>query len=469
MNTYIKNFKELATNPLREKALLIAEAGLDAIDIKKSVEDRIKINGSILEFHHPAYEKKGDYTSWLWGMKINLKDFKRIFIVGIGKGSALASAVLAKKLGDKLTQGIAIDVKEPELKIAPTKSRGPDWNVEENLKLKIYKGTHPLPSKQNIKATKEIIKLAENLKEDDLLINFICGGGSALACASEKELEKAAVVFKELTAAGADIKEMNIVRKHISEFKGGGFAKIAYPARVISLIVSDVVGNDMSTIASGPTVLDMTTKEEAENVLKKYLRGPASRSALISGLIETPKDQKYFKKIKNILFVCNNDAVLAMEDKARQMELSARIFSLSYDGEAKEALVKLVDEIWPGGVLLAAGETTVTLKGSKKIGKGSRNQEAALGLVNNLINPSVPIENNFVAMAFASDGHDNNEAAGAIVDFETVEKAKKMKLDPEVFLETHDSFHFFEKTGDLIFAEQKSFNVADLMIIIKEK
>jgi len=167
--------------------------------------------------------------------------------------------------------------------------------------------------------------------------------------------------------------------------------------------------------------------------------------------------------------VCNNDAVLAMEDKARQMELSARIFSLSYDGEAKEALVKLVDEIWPGGVLLAAGETTVTLKGSKKIGKGSRNQEAALGLVNNLINPSVPIENNFVAMAFASDGHDNNEAAGAIVDFETVEKAKKMKLDPEVFLETHDSFHFFENTGDLIFAEQKSFNVADLMIIIKEK
>ena len=450
MNIHIKNFKELATNPLREKALLIAEAGLNAIDIEKSLDDRIKVVGNILEFHHPTYEKKGDYTSWLWGIKINLKEFKRIFIVGIGKGSALASAVLAKKLGDKLTQGIAIDVN--------------DQPTTNNQRLTTFVGSHPLPSKQNIKATKEIIKLAENLKEDDLLINFICGGGSALACASDKELKEAAVVFKELTTAGADIKEMNIIRKHISEFKGGGFAKIAYPARVISLIVSDVIGNDMSTIASGPTVFDVTTKEEAENVLKKYGINPKKFS-----LLETPKDKKYFRKTKNILFVCNNDAVLAMEDKARQMELGARIFSLSYDGEAKEALIKLVDEIWPGGVLLAAGETTVTLKGSKKIGKGSRNQEAALGLVNGLINPSVPIENNFVAMAFASDGHDNNEAAGAIVDFETVKKAKKLKLEPEKFLENHDSFHFFEKTGDLIFAEQKSFNVADLIVIIKEK
>jgi len=453
-NLHIKNFEELATNPLREKALTIAEAGLNAIDIEKAVDSRIRVEGDILELHHPTYEKKGDYTSWLWGMKINLKDFKRIFIVGIGKGSALASAVLAQKLGDKLTQGIAIDVGESNLQTYKLKN------------LKTFVGTHPLPSEKNIKATKEIIKLVEDLKEDDLLINFICGGGSALACASDKELKEAAVVFKELTAAGADIKEMNIVRKHISEFKGGGFAKIAYPARVVSLIVSDVIGNDMSTVASGPTVFDMTTKEEAENVLKKYLRESASRSTLIRGLVETPKDQKYFKKVKNILFVCNNDAVLAMEEKAKEMELSSRIFSLSYEGEAKEALVKLVDEIWPGGVLLAAGETTVTLKGSKKIGKGSRNQEAALGLT---INYKLLTTNKVVALALASDGHDNNEAAGAIVDSETLEKAKKLKLDPEKFLENHDSFHFFEKTGDLIFAEQKSFNVADLMIIIKEK
>ncbi len=447
-NFHIKNLEELATNPLREKALLIAEAGLDAIDIKKAVDSRIKVEGDILELHHPAYEKKGDYTSWLWGMKINLKEFKRIFIVGIGKGSALASAVLAEKLGDKLTGGIAIDVKEPEFKI-------------ENLKFKIVVGTHPLPSAKNIKATKEAIELVKNLNEDDLLINFICGGGSALACASEKELEESSVIFKELTANGADIKEMNIVRKHISEFKGGGFVKIAYPAKVISLIVSDVIGNDMSTVASGPTVFDITTKEEAENVLKKY-----NINSKNVDLLETPKDQKYFKKIKNILFVCNNDAVLAMEEKAKKMELSTRIFSLSYDGEAKEALVKLVDEIWPGGVLLAAGETTVNLKNAKKIGKGSRNQEAALGLITN---HQLLTTNNIVALALASDGHDNNEAAGAIVDSETVEKAKKLKLEPEKFLETHDSFHFFEKTGDLVFAEQKSFNVADLMVILKNK
>ena len=451
-NLHIKNFKELAVNPLREKALLIAETGLNAIDIEKAVDSRIKIEGDILELHHPAYEKKGDYASWLWGMKINLKEFKRIFIVGIGKGSALASAVLAQKLGDKLTHGITIDVKEF------------DFSTSKLPNFQTFVGTHPLPSKQNIKATKEVIKLVEDLNEDDLLINFICGGGSALACASEKELEEAAVVFKELTANGADIKEMNIVRKHISEFKGGGFAKIAYPARVISLIVSDVIGNDMSTVASGPTVFDMTIKEEAENVFKKY--GINSKKF---DLRETPKDQRYFKKVKNILFVCNNDAVLAMEEKAKEMELSSRIFSLSYEGEAKEALVKLVDEIWPGGVLLVAGETTVNLKSGKKIGKGSRNQEAALGLVGALHASRSMLQDNMVALALASDGHDNNEAAGAIVDSETLEKSKKLNLEPEKFLEAHDSFHFFEKTGDLIFVEQKSFNVADLMIVLKDK
>jgi glycerate-2-kinase len=442
----ISNFKKLVKTPFRKKALLIAEAGYEAIGIGRVVNKKIKIRNNQLLIIATA---RG-------GAKINLNNYKRVFIVGIGKGSALSSLVLAKILGKKLTAGIVLDKNKPSLEIR-------------NLKLEIFKGSHPLPSKQNVLATKEIIKLASGLNEKDLLITFICGGGSALLCGSEKELKASQPVFKELTKRGASIIELNTVRKHISEVKGGGLAKIAYPATVVSLVVSDVLGNDISMVASGPTVYDKTTKKDAKKIIKKY---DLQQTTNYLQFTETPKDKKYFKKVKNILFISNKDAVLAMAEKAKKLGLKPKIYSLMLKGEAKKALLPLVETVKNGEVILAAGETTVKFKnqelGIKNYGKGGRNMESVLGALN-LIPDSYFIIHNSVVLSFASDGHDNTEAAGAIGDYLTIQKAKKLKLYPQKYLENHNSFHFFEKTGDLLFAKPKSFNISDLMLVIREK
>ncbi len=433
----ITNFQNLAKNDLRKKALEIAEAGYEAIDIEKAVRDRIKIENNFLKvIKTPTILKDSVHSE----AEINLNNFKRIFIVGIGKGSALASAKLTEILGNRLTGGIVLDREIPKLEI-------------KNLKLEIYAGTHPFPSKQNIEATKKIIKLAENLNENDLLINFICGGGSALTCASEREMEDSIKAIKLLTKAGATIEELNIVRKHLSEFKGGGFAKIVYPATVVSLIVSDVCGNELSTVASGPTVFDKTTVLDAENVLNKY-----NLNLKDFNLHETPKDKKCFDKVYNILFACNQDAIMGMLKKSEEIGLKSEIYSLALQGEAREVLSQMAEKINNKDLLIAAGETTITFK-KLPADKGGRNMEAVLGALAKC--------QDLVFMSFASDGHDNTEAAGAIGDNLTLEKAKESNLNIEDFLETHNSFEFFEKTGDLIFTEKKCFNVADLMLVLR--
>ncbi len=456
----ITNFKSLAKNYLREQALLIAEAGYEMIDIEKVVKKRISVENNILEIRH--FEKEKPY-------KIDLKEFKRIFVVGIGKGSALASASLAKILGKKLTGGIALDIQKPELKKSKVQS----------LKSKVFIGTHPLPSAQNIKATKEIIKLAKSLTKDDLLITFICGGGSALACTGEQELKTSTFVTKELTKVGAIIEELNIVRKHLSEFKGGGLAKMACPATVISLIVSDICGNDLSSVASGPTVYDKTTLEDAEKILKKYNLQPITNNLQ---LLETPKNKRCFRNVKNILFVCNQDAVEGMLKKSEELGFTARIYSLALEGEAKTIFSPIIKKIKPKEAIIAAGETTVTLnsRGAKSetqklgkpfgaaLGKGGRNQEAVLGALTRLKTNDLRPMTDLIFISFASDSHDNTEAAGAIGDYLVLEKAEKFKLNPEEFLKDHNSFNFFKKTGDLMYAKQKCFNVADLMLILKK-
>lgn len=448
----ILNFKELAKTLLREKTLQIAEAGYGAIDIKKSVSERISSKGDQLEIDFPFAGKKE---------RFDLSRFEKIFLVGIGKGSALASLALAEILGDRLTGGIVLDVQNPV-------------NCQSLKNVKCFVGNHPLPGEENAKATKEIMDLAAGLEENDLLINFICGGGSALACAPG-EIEPFIKATSLLTKSGADILELNTVRKHLSDFKGGGLAKIAYPASVISLIVSDVLGNDLSMVASGPTVLDKTTKEDAENILKKFGVNSAEFN-----FRETEKDEKYFDKVKNFLFVSNRDAVYAMEQKARELGFSPKIHSLELKGEAKDSLAPMAGKIEAGEAILAAGETTVILANNQQPttndedkkafhlagGKGGRNQESVLGLISNYL---FLISKNLVVLSFASDGRDNSEAAGAIADYLTLEKAGESGLNPADFLKDNNSFCFFEKTEDLLFVEKKYFNVADLMMVIKEK
>jgi glycerate 2-kinase len=465
----INNFQTLTGNILRKKALLIAEAGYQAIDIKKIVSERIKLKNNILEIRSSKIDS------------LNLNNFKRVFIVGIGKGSALASMTLAKILNRRLNEGIALDIQSPRgltrIGLASRATR-----IDADKKLKFFIGTHPLPSKQNVKATQKIIRLVKNLKKDDLLITFICGGGSALLCASEKELKNSILATKLLTQAGADIKELNTVRKHLSEIKGGGLAKMAYPATVISLIVSDVptANNDLSMVASGPTVYDKTTKKDAEKILKTY-----NLQSTTYNLKETPKDKKYFRKVKNILFLSNREPILAMAEKTKELGFKPKIYSFKIKGEAKNVLIPLIKNLKDKGVVLTGGETIVRLKKlemrNEKLGKGGRNMEAVLAALT-WINADCYIDKRgynqrksasrsakICVLAIASDGRDNTEAAGAIADISTIQKAKKLKLNPQEFLNNHNSFNFFKKIGDLIFVKPKTFNVADLMIILKEK
>jgi glycerate-2-kinase len=459
----IINFKALTKkSSLREKALKIAEAGYKAIEIPRVVSERIKIEEDLLKIKCNVADSVKTITKNGPALRLDLNDFRRVFLIGIGKGSALACAALAEILGKRLIDGIALDIQKPKLKI-------------KNLKLKILTGAHPLPSRQNIEAARKIIKLAESLKKDDLLITFICGGGSALLCGSRKELKYSQTIFKELTKAGADIKELNTARKHLSEVKGGNLAKTAYPATVVSLIVSDVptANNDLSVIASGPTVYDKTTKKDAEKIIRKYLRKSAYQSALIRDLVETPKDEKYFKKVKNILFLSNKEPILAMAEKAKKLGFEPKIYSLKLGGEAKNTPSKLIGALYRNRAVLAGGETTVALRKQEsgimnyELGKGGRNMEAVLGAI-----ASLKIKNqkskikNLAILSFASDGRDNTEAAGAIGDILTLKKAQKLELNPREFLAYHDSFHFFDKTGDLIYAEQRTFNVADLMLVL---
>ena len=240
----ITNLRALSKNLLRKKAFLIANAGYEAIKIPIVIKKKIKLRQGQLSVKN---------------LKLNLNNYQKVFLLGVGKGSALASATLAKILGKKLTKGIALDVQKPNLEIR-------------NWKLEIFVGTHPLPSQKNVKATQEIIKLVKNAGKNDLIIAFVCGGGSALLCGSAAELKASKEVFKKLTKAGADISELNTVRKHLSIVKGGGLAQLAYPATLISLIVSDVPTSrdNLSMVASGPTVFDKTTKKDAEKTLRKF-------------------------------------------------------------------------------------------------------------------------------------------------------------------------------------------------------
>ncbi|MEK7463075.1 MAG: DUF4147 domain-containing protein [Patescibacteria group bacterium] len=423
----IKNFRKLAVSEGRKKLLKIVEAGLEAIDTKKAISNAVKIEkGKLLLYNHT----------------FSLKNAEKIMVVGIGKCSLEAGEVLEKKLGKRLTGGIVLDVHEGELK-----------------KIKTYTGDHPFMSPRNIDATKKIIELLSKLTEKDLVIFVISGGGSALLCQPKNFtcIEESAVV-DGLIHSGADIYETNTVRKHLSMARGGFLAKYAYPARVVSLIFSDVVGDNLEFVASGPTVKDTTTLEQAKNVLEKYKIYKKIGLPPLN-LIETPKDDKYFERVRNILFISNQTALDAMSEKSLEFGYMPRICKNNLSGEARKVAKEIIDELSKeklGTVLLYGGETTVKIEGR---GKGGRNQELSLSGLRY-------IKDNQLLISVASDGRDNSENAGGICDIITKEMAKKHNLDIEKYLKENNSYDFFAKTGDYLKTGDTGSNVSDIIIAI---
>jgi len=423
----IQNFKELAVTDLRKAALEIAEAGLEAIDTEKVVKSGVVLNGEILKVKNQEF---------------NLTGFERVFVVGVGKCALEAGHALEEILGDKLYNGIILDVHPGNLK-----------------KLRTFTGTHPLPTTENVNATAEIIQLLSSLTEKDFVIFVISGGGSALLCQPKNLVcQDERDIFSCLFRAGASVEEMNTLRKHLSLARGGHLAAYSYPASSVALIFSDVPGGNIEFIASGPTVKDTTTTDDARKILNKY--EIEKKTGLKIEPMETPREEKYFEKITNILFL-DNIALEVMKEKAEELGFKTEIRTKTLSGEAKEVGKKIcgdLEQVAGKTALVYGGETTVCVKGD---GKGGRNQELILGAL-------PKIGNGEIILSMNSDGRDNTDFAGALCDTITKEKAAKLGLNSEDFLKNNNSYAFFEKVGDYILTGDTGSNVSDLIVAIKK-
>lgn len=423
----IQNFEKLAVTPLRKQALLIAEAAFAALSTRRTVARKVTYHA-------------GRQSLKVGGQSFDLSKFRRVFCVGFGKAALAAVKELREILGSRINAGYVLDVASEDLGQIVSRA-----------------GTHPLPSQINLEATAELVKLLSGLNYDDLVVCAVSGGGSSLLCyPSDMSYETESLIVRELNKQGASIFELNTVRKHLSRVKGGNLAKLLYPATCISLIFSDVPGDDLSQVASGPTVMDATTAEDAKTVLKKYqilelCRLPACK------LAETPKEKKYFAQVHNLLLVSGTDAVKAAQEAAEDLGFKTRIASLQYQGLARNLGQKFAAATLAGECLLGCGESTVKVKGQ---GMGGRNQEMALGALGAIAPGQV-----FVALA--SDGRDNTDAAGALADALVAQTAKALAFLPEQFLDNNDAYHFFESAGGLIFTGLTGSNVSDFFVSLR--
>lgn len=419
----IKNFEELAITENRRLALLVAEKGLRAINTEEVILNSVCLDGENLMVNEESFL---------------LSKFKNIKVVGFGKASVAAASALEKVLGSRIKEGAIIGLQKGDCRYIET-----------------FVGTHPKPSLENIKAGEKIYEILKNATEADLIIALVSGGGSALLSSSEKECEQGIRLYESFLKTGKTIGELNTIRKHLSVLKGGGLAKAAYPATVLGLIFSDVPGNNFSNVASGPTYKDETTVADAQKIIAENNLGDFD-------LIETPKEDKYFEKVHNVVLVSNKTAAEAMARAAESLGFVAEIISTELYDEMGMALEKIFSAEKDNAVIIAAGEPSI--KVAKNSGKGGRNTHMALMALHN-----GKIDDNSVFIALASDGLDNSDAAGAIVDKSTLQKMKELDLGSENYLNGFNSYPFFQKTGDRIMAGPTAANVSDLMILLTKK
>ena len=397
-----------------------------------------------------------------------LSRFDRIMVVGAGKASAAMAANLEEILGSRITDGW-INVKY--------------GHGRKLRRIQIQEASHPLPDENGLRGAREIVRLLENLTDRDLVIFLISGGGSALLPSPRPgiTLEEKQKVTDLLLRSGATIQEINVLRKHLSVLKGGGLARTAYPATLISLILSDVIGDPLDAIASGPTVPDPTRFEDCARILDRHElweKIPPTVARHIREGMEGKKEETLkegdpaFEKVYNLIVGNNLLAMKEAQKKARALGYRTAMLSSLVEGETREvakvhaAVAKEVllsgNPISSPACILSGGETTVTLKGK---GKGGRNQEFTLALALEIAGWK-----EIVGLSAGTDGTDGpTDAAGAFADGETLGRAKALGLDPWLSLRENDSYPFFEKLGDLLMTGPTGTNVMDLRIMLIRK
>ena len=385
----------------------------------------------------------------------------RTVVVGAGKAAASMARALegAWPAGRPAPEGLVVTRYDHAVPLAH---------------IECIEAAHPVPDAAGREAAQRIRDLADGLGEDDLLICLISGGGSALLAlpAEGLTLEDKQAVSKARLKSGADIAEMNCVRKHLSALKGGRLAAAAAPARVVSLLISDVPGDDPATIASGPTVADPTTFAEARAILAKYAIDPpeAVRRHLAAEAEETPKPgDPRLARVENRLIARPQASLEAMATAAREAGVTPVILGDAIEGEAREVaqvMAGIGQQVTRHGqpapapaVLLSGGETTVTVRGQ---GRGGRNLEFLLALAVAL-NGAAGIW----ALAGDSDGIDGSEDnAGALVTPDSLARARAAGLDPLTRLDDNDGYGFFQALGDLVITGPTLTNVNDLRAIL---
>jgi glycerate 2-kinase len=398
-------------------------------------------------------------------------DFERFYVLAFGKAASAMVRAVTDRLEDIVTGGVAI-TKYGHLTKAD--KAGP---------ILTYEAGHPLPDENGLRATAELTRLARNLDKKCLVLCLVSGGGSALLVApyAGVSLEEKQKTTDLLLKAGADIHELNTVRKHISAVKGGRLAELVYPATIRALILSDVIDDRLDVIASGPTAPDHTTYSDALAVIKKYGLETALPGGVVSLLAdgaqghmpETPKaGNPIFQRVQNTVVGNNGQAIAAAELRCVELGIDTVIVAGAISGEARDAAARLAEEaislregrrgeLRAGKTLclISGGETTVTVRGG---GIGGRNTELALAF--GLCVENIP---GITLLSAGTDGTDGpTDAAGAFVDGRSMVDARFAGLVPEHYLSDNDSYGFFARTNGLFVTGPTGTNVMDLQLIL---
>jgi glycerate-2-kinase len=438
-----------SNRPIKRILKALIQSSLEAADSGNAMKQ------SIIRKDHQLYVNTVRY---------DLSKYQRVVCVGAGKSSGHMARTLEQILGEHLEGGLVI-VKDGYG--APTQ------------KVCVVEASHPLPDTRGTRATKHILNIQRSLTQQDLLIVLLSGGASSLLCAPALglTLQDKRRTTNMLLRCGATIHELNTVRKHLSAVKGGRLAQTT-SAKILTLIMSDVLGDDLATIGSGPTVPDPTTFEEAKTILKHHhiwSQVPERvRNYLDQGIrghvSETWKSRtRHYSRSRSIILANNQTAIEGMAKEAKRLGLRPHILEAPLQGEAKDlgmilgAMAKDIRDfgnpVRPPACLVVGGEPTVTVTGK---GKGGRAQECVLAAAQELAG----FTNVFVA-GFGTDGTDGpTEVAGAMVDGKTVERAMKLGLSIETMLERNDSYTFFKQVGGHIITGPTHTNVNDIYLII---
>ncbi|MCX6334360.1 MAG: DUF4147 domain-containing protein [Bacteroidia bacterium] len=435
----------------RETAEHIFLSGIRGVLPGKIITDLVSLRGSILKVGYMSYD---------------LEKFRHIYVIGAGKASAALGHYLENILGNRITGGHIVTKYGSFCKL---------------IKIRVTEAGHPVPDENGFSATREISAIADNAAEDDLVICIWSGGGSSLLADHPDSSSPQEIMFFNdmLVRCGANISEMNIVRKHLSKVKGGQLARHIWPATCVTIYLSDVIGDPPDVVASGPVAPDNSTYSEALQVIEKYNLKNDMPPSLLTYIYEGvqgmhpdspgPGDQ-VFSRTSTLLAGNNRMALLAASREAEKSGFSTFIVTCELIGETHQACSFIIDIInkykynntlQKPVCLLFGGETTVRVTGD---GLGGRNQHLALLVATRLHDIS-----GITFLSAGTDGNDGNtDMAGAVVDSETVHDALSMNVDPARYLDDFDSFHFFKAVGGHIHTGPTMTNVMDMALAIIE-